>query len=97
MIVQIKTTEEFVGKYNVLGAWTTPSCYYYSTETNYQQQNWQIFKNNPNDKLIQDGDQVYFKNIYYKDQNLVSNGLYLTTKKDVDEFWIIEKVEDQDS
>ena len=56
-----------------------------------------IFKNNPNDKLIQDGDQVYFKNIYYKDQNLVSNGLYLTTKKDVDEFWIIEKVEDQDS
>lgn len=96
MIVQIKTTEEFVGKYNVLGAWTTPSCYYYSTETNYQQQNWQIFKKNPNDKLIQDGDQVYFKNIYYKDQNLVSNGLYLTTNKDIDEFWIIEKVEDQD-
>jgi hypothetical protein len=95
MIVQIKTTEEFVGKYNVLGAWTTPICYYYSTETNYQQQNWQILKKNPNDKTIQDGDQVYLKNIYYTDQNLVSNGLYLTTKKDVDEFWIIEKVENQ--
>ncbi|WP_414573057.1 hypothetical protein [Nostoc sp. CCY 9925] len=90
-IIQIKSTEEFVGKYNVLGAWTTPNCYYYSTETTYQQQNWQITKNNSNDAQIRYGDAVYLSNVFYKNQKLVSNGLYLTTKKDADEWWIIEK------
>jgi hypothetical protein len=90
MIVQIKSTEEFVGKYNTLGAWTAPNCYYFSTENSYQQHNWQIIKKNTNNIQIRYGDAVYLKNLFYKDQKLVSDGLYLTTKKDVDEWWIIE-------
>jgi hypothetical protein len=91
MNVQIKSTEQFIGKYNVLGAWSTPSCYYYYTDRTYEQQNWKIKLDGLSGSEIRYGDKIYLTNIHYKDQKLIKNGLYLTTEEDTDEWWIVEE------
>ncbi|GEM48531.1 metallophosphoesterase family protein [Deinococcus cellulosilyticus] len=79
-VVQIQTGEALVGQYNLLGAWSTPSLYYY--KAGYQNENWTIhlLTGNAGDP-IHYGQQVYFVNSQYQGQQLMRSGqtTYLTT------------------
>lgn len=84
--VRIETTEGSVGQYKILGAWSTPSLYYYYWYGN--QQNWTIKKKNgqPGDRISYN-DEVYFVNQSYSDQWLKDYGDYLTTESNANCFW----------
>jgi len=87
--VRIETTEGSVSNYKILGAWSTPSLYYYSSYGN--QQNWTIKKKNgqPGDRISYN-DEVYFVNHYYSGQWLKDYGDYLTTQSEANLFWKIK-------
>jgi len=84
--VSIETTEGSVGPHKILGAWSTPSLYYYSREGN--RQNWTIKKKNgqPGDRISYN-DEVYFVNQSYSGQWLKDYGDYLTTQSNASCFW----------
>ena len=80
--VQIKTTEAAVGNYNLLGAFMTSICYWYSS--GYPNQNWHIWKKDLSvDNIIRKGDLITITNDYYANQCLYSplkeGNYYLTT------------------
>lgn len=88
-IVEIKTTEESVGKYNFLGAWSTPSLYYYTRAYSPSKQKWKIEKKSGSSgDQINAGDQVQFLNMYYESKpymatySYILGGTYLTTQAD---------------
>ena len=87
--VRIETTEGSVGNYKILGAWSTPSLYYYYWYGNQQQ--WTIQKKNgkPGDQ-IRYNDEVYFVNQSYSGQWLKDNGDYLTTESNANCFWKVK-------
>jgi len=88
--LRIQTTEAFVGEYRVLGAWTTPALYYYNGS--YKQQEWTIRKRDNSDPIVHYGDQVYFVNNYWEQWLCIqNNGRWLTTKKDANIYWLIDK------
>lgn len=82
--VQIKTTESGAGSYNLLGAWSTPTLYYYSS--GYDQENWTVQKRDPSDPVVHYGEEICFVNKSYKGQSLqpywsrVYGATYLTTQ-----------------
>lgn len=89
--VKIETTETSVGEYKVLGAWSTPTLYYYKGGYG-KNQEWTIRKKNNIDSPIYYGDEVYFLNHYYQYQWLCveDSGTWLTTKKDAKVYWQID-------
>jgi 3',5'-cyclic AMP phosphodiesterase CpdA len=89
--VFIKTTEAAAGNYNVLGAWSTPTLYYYSGAA--VQQQWQIFKKDTsNGTQINYGDAIYFVNKYYNQWltpywSRVYGNIYLSTRANANYYW----------
>lgn len=88
-IIEIKTLEPTVGKYNFLGAWETTSLYYYTRAYDLSKQKWQIEKVNPGENNdISTGDQVRFKNMNFDKKPYMCTydywlgGTYLTTQTD---------------
>ncbi len=97
-VLQIVTTEEGVGAYNTLGAWTTDRYLYYYTPGD-AKQDWTVrmasYVNS--DKSICSGDDViFFSNAFSTDLNFqrldVDTKLpeYLTTRRGVWAYWQIE-------
>jgi 3',5'-cyclic AMP phosphodiesterase CpdA len=93
--IRIRTAEPGVGIYNRLGAWSTPTLYYYSG--NDPQLQWTILKKNPgSDAAVHYGDEVCFVNKYY-DQWLTLyftpayGNIYLSTRPDAGYYWQILK------
>lgn len=105
-IVEIRTTEKDAGDYNYLGAWTTPSLYYYLRNYGGSCQNWMIEKVDTSvTKEIKDGDAVRFKNMYYDKKPYMASykywagGIYLTTQADGKSdsaIWIMDGFKQQD-
>ncbi|HEY0553124.1 MAG TPA: hypothetical protein VGG20_02600 [Thermoanaerobaculia bacterium] len=90
-IVKIVTTEQGVGDYNTLGAFTMDrNCYYY-TDNYGDKQRWQVtpVQSRP-DKTIHFGDRVYLTNLSFSTQRLTRDGNYLTTAE-VNDSWAIEQ------
>ena len=92
-IVTIRTTEPAAGEQDLLGAWSTPSLYYY--KPGYEQEKWIIQKKYPGaGHAIQYGEEVYFASLYYNGHSLCSHHskmhshIYLTTRKN-DHIWQI--------
>jgi hypothetical protein len=89
--VSIKTLEGAAGSDNVLGAWSTPTLYYY--RPGWDQQIWTIVKRDASDPLIHYGDQVSFVNKSYSGQYLqpywskVYGAVYLTTQSGDPYYW----------
>lgn len=90
-----------------LGAWTTPSLYYYLRQYSISGQKWKIEKVDVSkDKKIRTGDQVRFKNVHYVDKPYLAPyytlippaGDYLTTQTEPDEgtIWILEDLKEFD-
>jgi hypothetical protein len=80
-LLKIQTLENGVDGYNCLGAWTTPSLYYYTNSSEYNQLNWNIYKvgGNAGDPIAC-GDHFFFVNQYYADKGAITaNGEYLTS------------------
>jgi hypothetical protein len=86
--VAIQTTEPAVGAYNQLGAWRTPSLYYY--RPGYEEQRWTIHKRVPGDGVIRYGDDVWFRNVSWNQWLTTSDDNYLTTAADANYFWTIQ-------
>lgn len=82
-LLKIRTLETGVSNYNYLGAWTTPSLYYYNNSEDYQPQlTWAIYKvgGTAVGAPIQCADRFYFVNQYYADNGAITaNGEYLTS------------------
>jgi hypothetical protein len=90
----IQTLEPVAGSYNFLGAWSTPTLYYYSS--GYKQEQWQVLKRDSSDPQVHYDDEVAFVNMSYTGQWLmpywsrVYSSIYLTTAKDADYWWAIQ-------
>ncbi|MBV7270693.1 metallophosphoesterase family protein [Winogradskyella luteola] len=96
-VVTIKSLENGLGKYNILGAWSTSKSLYYYTP-GYKQQNWIVKKVFPSDdKEIHQNDPLYFINQYHTGQYLcpyISTGYsdtYLTTNSNVPAVWFLKR------
>jgi len=93
-ILQIQTDENAAGNNNLLGAWATPTLYYYSG--NYTQLQWQIFKKDTSaGTQVNYGDEVYFVNMYYIQWltiywSRVYGNIYLTTKAGANYYWQLQ-------
>jgi hypothetical protein len=92
--VLIETTEHAAGQKNMLGAWSTPTLYYYNG--NYSQLQWTIYKKDTSTGTgINYGDEVYFVNNYYTNNWLclywsrVYSSVYLYTQANANYFWQI--------
>lgn len=91
-VVNIATTDPSVGAHCNLGAWATPSLYYYSG--NYDQLQWKICKKDlSNGTTIQRGDWVAFFNVHYE-QYMIPNWkgsgpVYMTTASGDPYYWQI--------
>jgi hypothetical protein len=90
-VLQIMTTEGAAGSKNILGAWTTPTLYYYSG--GYYQQSWAIVKEDPSDPVVHVGDRVCFVNSnsgymspYW---SRVYASIYLTTQTAKPYWWTV--------
>jgi predicted phosphodiesterase len=86
--VFIQTTEAAVGAYNQLGAWRTPSLYYY--KPGYDQERWIIHKRVPGDGVIRYGDDVWFENVTWKQWLTTDTDEYLTTAPNANYYWTIQ-------
>lgn len=96
-VVTIRSLENGLGKYNILGAWSSSKSLYYYTP-GYKQQNWIVKKVFPSDdKKIHQNDPLYFISQYHTDQYLcpyISTGYsntYLTTNVNVPAVWFLKK------
>jgi calcineurin-like phosphoesterase family protein len=91
--VEIKTTESVAGKYNVLGAWSTPTLYYDTPGSD--KQVWRVQKRDPSQPEVHYGDEVCFVNKSYAGQSLmpywsrVYGSVYLTTKAGDPYYWVM--------
>jgi len=92
-VLRIATTEASAGSNNALGAWSTPTLYYYSG--NYTQLQWTIYKKDTSTGTrINYGDEVYFVNNYYNQWLIiywsrVYGNIYLTTQANANYYWQI--------
>jgi hypothetical protein len=84
----IQTTEAAVGAYNQLGAWRTPSLYYY--KPGYDQEKWIIHKRIAGDGVIRYGDDVWFENVTWKQWLTTDTDKYLTTGANANYYWTIQ-------
>lgn len=93
-IVTIKTSEGGVGEYNFLGAWATPSLYYYTRDWDYNKQRWVVEKVGGSvGDPVQSGDRVRIRNRFYQQNSfLAPKGGYLTTRAQEAE-WTLEVVD----
>ncbi|MDP2993391.1 MAG: hypothetical protein Q8N82_08585, partial [Deltaproteobacteria bacterium] len=99
-IVQIKTTEAKTGEYAYLGAWNTPSLYYYKKDYEVDKQRWEIEKVDlSKDDIIRQGNRVRIKNLHYTSKPYMASYTYifdrqdyLTTRGKAAE-WILEATE----
>jgi hypothetical protein len=94
--VYIQTLEPAAGKYNRLGAWSTPTLYYYTP--GYKQQQWTLKKrDNTGSAVVNYGDEIYFVNQSYTGQVLTSyfsaayGSIYLTTKANTSYYWTMQR------
>jgi hypothetical protein len=89
--VQIKTSEPKAGAYNVLGAWSTVSLYYYTPGSDNQV--WTVQKRDPSKPEVNYGDDICFVNRSYGGQYLqpywsvVWGAVYLTTRSGEPYYW----------
>lgn len=86
--VFIQTTEPAVGQYNQLGAWRTPSLYYY--KPGYDEQRWIVHKRVAGDGVIRYGDDVWFQNVTWNQWLTTTDDNYLTTVAGADYYWTIQ-------
>lgn len=92
-ILRIRTMEPAAGDRNELGAWSTPTLYYYSGA--YTQLEWTVYKRYPGtDSQIHYGDEIYFINRYYGQWltiywSRVYGNIYLTTRVSANYYWQI--------
>ena len=88
--LQIQSMEDWLGRYDVLGAWDAQWCYYYYTN-GYAQQDWVITRLGGDGPSIRYGDKFILlnQNPSYLGYSLARNGGYLTTKTLV-ESWVVE-------
>ncbi len=95
--IKIRTNESATGNYCFLGAWSTPSLYYYKKDYDIKKQGWTIDKIDLTEgKEIRAGDQVRIRNHHYTKKTFLawrrtSNDNYLTTIADSNDetVWII--------
>ncbi|SCY14826.1 DUF6765 family protein [Desulfoluna spongiiphila] len=86
--IKIKTNESATGNYCFLGAWSTPSLYYYTKDYDTSKQGWTLEKINLEDgEEIRAGDRVRIKNHHYTDKPYLAwhrsaGDNYLTTIAD---------------
>jgi hypothetical protein len=92
-VLYIETTESAAGSNNALGAWSTPTLYYYSGD--YTQLQWTIYKKDiSTGTQVNYGDEIYFVNNYYNQwltlywSKLYGN-IYLTTQANANYYWQI--------
>lgn len=91
--VRIRTSETAAGRHNELGAWSTPTLYYYSGS--YVQLEWTICKKDPgNGAQVNYGDEIYFVNNQYKQWltlywSRAYGNIYLTTQENAGYYWQI--------
>jgi Calcineurin-like phosphoesterase len=91
--VQIKTTESAAGQSNVLGAWSTPTLYYYTPGSD--KQIWRVQKRDPSEPEVHYGDEVCFVNKSHSGQSLMPywsrlyGSVYLTTKSGDPYYWVM--------
>jgi phospholipase C len=100
--VKLCTTEPAVRTANVLGAWRSPTCYYW-TDGDAREQKWVVTVPGYHQRdgaavpVLKDGDRVYFGNVGWKNQRLARNlddlnADHTTTRTGALDYWTIEKV-----
>lgn len=97
--IKVKTNESATGNYCFLGAWETPSLYYYKKDYDIGKQSWTIEKINlgpDQDPVIRVNDRVRLKNHHYTSKPYLAwhrtfNDNYLTTIANAtdDTVWVI--------
>lgn len=92
--VRLQSSEANLGQRNVLGAWQdSHNCYYWDDQYHAKKQGWIIRKRHANgDNLIRYGDEVYFQNLFYKNQRLSRCTWYpgfITTFPKANEWWTL--------
>jgi hypothetical protein len=92
VVVKIKTTEQDVQEKGYLGAWPTPSLYYYTKDWNLFKQKWAIRQEGlAEGDLIDLSRPVYIMNMHYDGQPyLCPNSEYLTTSS-AKHSWYLEQ------
>jgi hypothetical protein len=91
--VRLRTLEEGAGGYNELGAWATPSLYYYAGS--YTQLEWMIYRRHPGKGTeINYGDEIYFVNKncgqwLTLSWSRIPGNIYLTTSTNAGNYWQI--------
>ncbi|MEB3182718.1 MAG: alkaline phosphatase family protein [Nostocaceae cyanobacterium] len=94
-VIKLKSTEEDLGRENVLGAFgDSHDCYYWYDGYDLNKQGWKITKaDTSGDSKIRYGDKVYITNLAYPNQNLVLDTDYpgfVTTAEDKEQWWIFQ-------
>ena len=90
---RIRTLEPGADSHNELGAWSTPTLYYYSGA--YTQLEWTVYKKDPGAGVeINYGDEIYFVNKHYGQWltlywSRAYGNIYLTTRGNAGYYWQI--------
>lgn len=96
--IKIRTNESATGNYCFLGAWATPSLYYYTKDYDKAKQGWTLEKVSPDDgPEIRVGDRVWIRNHCYTDKPYLAwhrsgGDSYLTTIADAGDdraIWLV--------
>ncbi|MEH1872923.1 jacalin-like lectin [Nostoc sp.] len=92
--IKIKTKEPLKDNNDILGAFAdSHDCYYSQDGWNEDKQSWVITKVSGEAGSICYGDQVYFTNCSYTNQNLCADSDYagyITTAENIKDWWILE-------
>ncbi|MDY6784545.1 MAG: lipase family protein [Cyanobacteriota bacterium] len=100
-VVKLKSSEPEVGDRDILGNFgDSHDCYYWLDNYSVNKQSWRMTKKNRSgDKKIRYGDDVYFTNLHYKNQNLSRDPRYsgyLATILFANEWWTLKAAVDLD-
>ena len=91
--IKIRTTESVAANNDILGAFSSRNCYYWQDGYDENKQSWTIANVSGKPGPILYDDPVYLTNCSYINQNLIadtSNPGYITTAKNVGDWWILE-------
>lgn len=101
-IIKLRSIESVLGDRHILGAFAdSHDCYYWNDGYDNRKQGWQIQKKDRSrDNKIRYEDEVYFTNLYYKNQRLSRCTWYegyITTYPKANEWWTIEAEDTKDT